>query len=563
MSEVSAITMLSIGLGIALGLGYLAYRIGLSPIVGYLCAGIVVGPFTPGFVTDSELSHQFAEIGVILMLFGIGLRFSLNELVAVWRVAVPGALIQSALSTAMLTFMLHFLGWDWGTGVVLGLAISVSSTVVMVRVLGDYHDLHTPIGHIAIGWTVVEDLLTVTILLLLPIIVASDGLSASQIIPALGIAGVKVIGLGLIMVVLGRWIIPWVLEHIERTQSREFFTLAVLVLALGIAVLSAQAFGMSMALGAFLAGLAVGRSEFASRAAGDALPMRDAFTALFFVSIGMLFDPKSLLTSPWLLTSVLAVVLIGKPLAAWLTVRLLGRPNRTAVPIAAVLAQVGEFSFILGIVARDLGVIGNDAWNALVAVAIISIAANPSIYRFGWFLATPAINPSPSAATDKRPVINPQHCILVGYGPVGRLIYGILVSRGIIVTVVELNLATVRHLKKEGIPAFYGDAQRSDTLEEVDLATASSLILSIDSDNTVDIVRHARAINSEVRILVRCSHLRNAAALRRAGADVIAAGEGEVAVALVEAVIDADITSAEAVAQQRLAIRNQLYGTIS
>ncbi len=369
--DLSVLMTFAGGLAGALALGYAAHRLRLSPIVGYLLAGVLVGPFTPGFVADRQTAEQFAEIGVILLLFGIGLRFHLRELMAVWRVAVPGALIQSAMSTAALAGLLRLLGWDWAAGIILGMAISVASTVVMAMVLGERHDLHAPIGHIAIGWTVVEDLLTVAILLVLPIACSTDGGGSGTAGAALGLASLKVAGLVATVVVLGRWVIPQALERIERTRSRELFTLAVLVLAVGIAVGSAKIFGVSMALGAFLAGLTVGRSEFAARAAADAVPMRDAFAVLFFVSIGMLFDPRSLVQAPLEIGAVLLVVIAIKPLAAMLTVRLLGKPMATAIPVGAAFAQVGEFSFILGTVARGLGLINDVGWNALVAASMI------------------------------------------------------------------------------------------------------------------------------------------------------------------------------------------------
>ncbi len=388
MDELSMLITFAGGLAGALVFGYLAHRLKLSPIVGYLLAGIAVGPFTPGFVANRAVAEQFAEIGVILLLFGIGLRFHLRELVAVWRVAVPGALIQSTLSTTVLALLLRLLGWNWISGIILGMAISVASTVVMALVLAERRDLHTQIGYIAIGWTVVEDLLTVAMLLLLPIIFAPGGGTNQSAGAVLGLAALKVVGLVAVVVLLGRWVIPWALERIEKTRSRELFTLAVLVLALGIAVGSATLFGVSMALGAFLAGLAVGRSEFAARAAGDAVPMRDAFAVLFFVSVGMLFNPSSLVQAPLPIVVVLAVVVIGKPLAALLTVRALGVPLATAIPVGAAFSQVGEFSFILGSVARNLGLINDTGWNALVAASIISIALNPSIYRWARRLSS-------------------------------------------------------------------------------------------------------------------------------------------------------------------------------
>jgi CPA2 family monovalent cation:H+ antiporter-2 len=558
MDELSVLITFAGGLAGALVFGFLAHRLKLSPIVGYLLAGIAVGPFTPGFVADRTVAAQFAEIGVILLLFGTGLRFHLRELVAVWRVAVPGALIQSTMSTVVLALLLRLLGWDWISGIILGMAISVASTVVMALVLAERRDLHAQIGYIAIGWTVVEDLLTVALLLLLPIIFAPGGDAHQSIGGTLGLAALKVAGLVVVVVVLGRWVIPWVLERIEKTRSRELFTLAVLVLAVGIAVGSAEVFGVSMALGAFLAGLAVGRSEFAARAAGDAVPMRDAFAVLFFVSVGMLFDPHSLVQVPLVIALVLAVVVLGKPLAALLTVRALGIPWATAIPVGAAFSQVGEFSFILGNVARGLGLVDDTGWNALVAASIVSIALNPSLYRWArrWSSAPARLA---EVAPGERPAIDPRRCILVGYGPVGRIVHRLLTDRGAAVTVVDLNLDTVRRLRAGGLAAVYGDVLRPGTLDEAGIATAGSLILSADIEDAAEIIRQARLLNPDLRVLARCAHLRDAPALRRAGAAVVAAGEAEVGVALAEAVTAGDQLDCIAMAQQREAIRRRLY----
>jgi len=556
MDELSVLLTFAGGLAAALILGYLAQRIRLSPIVGYLLAGIVVGPFTPGFTAHQAIAEQFAEIGVILLLFGIGLQFQLRELGTVWRTAVPGSLIQSALSTTMLALLLRGTGWNWSSGVVLGLAISVSSTVVMAFVLAERHDLHASIGHLAIGWTVMEDLLTVAYMLLLPIIFMQGGSSNGVGTPLLLIL-FKVLGLVASVIVLGRWAIPWALERIAVTRSRELFTLAVLVLALGIAVGSSKIFGVSMALGAFLAGLAVGRTEFAARAGGDAIPMRDAFAVLFFVSVGMLFDPQSLLKEPLLIAVVLAVVLIGKPLSALVTARILGRPFSTAIPVGAALSQVGEFSFILGTLARELNILSDSGWNALIAASILSIALNPSIYRFarGISLKKPLGAPQPSG---EAPVVDPGRCILVGYGPVGKTVHRLLKEQGAEITVIELNLDTVRGLRSAGCRALYGDVLRQGTLEEAGIAGAGSLILSADVEDAAEIVRRARALNAKLRILVRCAHLRDVAAIRRAGATVVAAGEAEVAVALAEAVME-DESCIGPMAARRRDIRRRLY----
>lgn len=560
MHDFSVLLTFAGGLAGALVFGFLALRLKLSPIVGYLLAGIAIGPFTPGFVANHEIAEQFAKIGVILMLFGIGLRFHLQEMIAVWRVAVPGALFQSAMSTVALALLLHLLGWSWTSGIILGMAISVASTVVMAMVLSERHDLHAQIGYIAIGWTVVEDILTVAMLLLLPILFGSDGGTDQSIGAVLGLAALKIVGLVAVVVLIGRWVIPWALERIEKTRSRELFTLAVLVLAVGIAVGSAMLFGVSMELGAFLAGLAVGRSEFAARAAGDAVPMRDAFAVLFFVSVGMLFAPQSLIQSPLVIGMVLAVVVIGKPLAALLTVRILGVPLTTAIPVGAAFSQVGEFSFILGAVARSLGLINDTGWNALVAASIISIALNPSIYRWARRFASKAAKHTPVAASP-RPAIDPNRCILVGYGPVGRIVHRLLVDRGAEITVIDLNLETVRRLRAKGFSALYADVLRPGTLDDAGIARAGSFILSADVEDAAEIIRQARLLNPNLRVLVRCAHLRDAPALRRAGATVVAAGEAEVGVALAEAVTAADGLDHGAVTEQREAIRRSLYDT--
>ena len=556
MHDLSTLVTLAGGLSGALLLGYAAHRMALSPIVGYLLAGVLVGPFTPGFVADREVAKQFAEIGVILLLFGMGLRFHLHELIAVWKVALPGALIQSTLSTAALAGLLRLAGWDWTSGVILGMAVSVASTVVMALVLADWRDLHAPIGYIAIGWTVVEDILTVAALLLLPIFFGggSGGGGAGA---ALALAGAKIAGLVATVVVLGRTAVPWALERIERTRSRELFTLAVLVLAMGIAVAAAGVFGVSMELGAFLAGLAVGRTDFAARAALDAVPMRDAFAVLFFVSVGMLFNPRSILEAPVPIAMVLLVVIVGKPLAAFLTVRALGTPAAVALPVAAAFSQVGEFSFILGTVARELGLVSDTGWDALVAASILSIALNPTVYGWAKRRATPAVDLA--AAAPVRMEVDPRRAILIGYGPVGRIVHRLLADRGADVTVVDLNLETVRGLRARGVKAVNGDVLRAGTLDEAGIATAASLVLSADVEEAPEIVRQALLLNPGLRVLARCAHVRDAPALRRAGASVVAAGEAEVGVALAEAVTAGDALEPAEASALRRALRTRLY----
>jgi len=560
MHDLSVLITFAVGLTGALLFGYIAVRLQLSPIIGYLLAGVAVGPFTPGVVVNHAVAEQFAEIGVILLLFGIGLRFHLQELIAVWRIALPGALIQSTISTLALAGTLHLLGWSWTSGVILGMAISVASTVVMALVLAEWRDLHARIGHIAIGWTVVEDILTVALLLLLPIIFGSESADKQKISVVLGIAALKIVGLLAIVAALGKWGIPWAMERITRTHSRELFTLTVLVLAVGIAVGSARFFGVSMALGAFLAGLAVSRSEFATRAANDALPMRDAFAVLFFVSVGMLFDPKSLFKIPHIIGLVLIVVVFAKPLAATLTVRLLGEPWLRAVPIGAAFSQVGEFSFILGNLALGLGLINDAGWNAMVAASIISIAANPYVYRFARAMVRPRNGKliEPMSAPGK---IQPKRCILVGFGPVGRIVHQLLLDSGGETIVVDLNLESVRELRSAGQSAIYGDVRQPGTLVEAGIETTETLVLSADIEDAADIIKQALQLNPTLRVLARCAHLREAAALRRAGAEFVTAGEAEIGVALTEAVISlADV--AEKGAPNRAEIHRQLYESV-
>lgn len=550
------------GLAAALVLGYAAIKLKLSPIIGYLVAGIAVGPFTPGFVADRHVAEQFSEIGVILLLFGIGLRFHLKELLAAWTIVLPGALLQSFISTIIMAGTLKLLGWSWLSGIILGMAISVASTVVMALVLADKRDLHSPIGHISFGWTVVEDILTVVMLLLLPILFSPDVNMTASPVSALGFAALKIICLLIIVVLLGKWIIPWLLDRIEKTRSRELFTLAVLVLAVGIAVSSSLIFGVSMALGAFLAGLAVGRSDFAARAAYDAMPMRDAFAVLFFVSVGMLFDPGSLFENPLVILAVLGVVIIVKPVVAALLILIFRKPLSTAIPAGAAFSQIGEFSFILGTVARQLNLIDETGWNALIATSIISIALNPFIYNMAKKFSTRKKKPILSLHKSNQQIKH-NSCILVGFGPVGKIVYNLLIDKGADVTIIDLNLDTIRELNESGKKALYGDIMRPGTLDEAKIASAGSLILSADIEDSAEIIRQARILNPKLKILARCSSLRNAAELKKSGADMVAAGEAEVGVAFAEALSVNEKTHSIEFSGTRDSIREQLYNSLT
>src|SRR5262245_7659331 len=442
MHSFELILTLTGGLVAALICGYLTQRLKMSPLVGYLFAGIIVGPFTPGFVADRHLAEQLAEIGVILLMFGVGLQLHVEDLLAVRKVAIPGAIVQSLVATAIGAWLAHLAGWGWSAGVVFGVGLSVASTVVLVRVLADNRQLHTPTGHIAIGWLVVEDLFTVLVLVLMPAIFGGAG--GYGIWGEIAIALLKVAALTVLTIVVGGRVIPWLLTGISRTQSRELFTLGVLATALGIAVASAEIFGVSMALGAFLAGLVVGRSDFSVRAASDALPMRDAFAVLFFVSVGMLLDPAALFATPVFLFATLAIILIGKPAAALAIVLLFKYPLKTALAVAVALAQIGEFSFIVATLANQLGVLTVAATNVLVGAAIVSITLNPLLFR--------AIGPVERWAARRRPVSPAEQvarhpsaahrAVVVGYGPVGRAVTRLLSENEIAPTLIEMNVDT-------------------------------------------------------------------------------------------------------------------------
>ena len=544
MHEVDLILTLTAGLTAALILGFITQQLRLSPIVGYLLAGIAVGPHTPGFEADASIAQQLAEVGVILLLFGVGLNFHIRELLAVRRVAIPGAIVASSVATLLGMSAAHLHGYDWAGGLVFGSAISVASTVVLIRVLSDNRDLHTRAGHIAVGWVVVEDLLTVAALVALPAILGGQQPGLQGVAMAVITAALKITALVAVIFLAGGRFIPWVLEHIAATRSRELFTLAVLVIALGIAVGSAKLFGVSMALGAFLAGTVVGRSDFGLRAASEALPMRDAFAVLFFVSVGMLFNPTTILTSPWLLAATLAIVLLAKPLTIWAAVMLLGHPRQDATSVAVSLAQIGEFSFILAGLGRQLGVLPETAINTLVAAAIVSITLNPLLYRLiepfeRWLVGSGRAKIEHDDADSLDPSAPSHRAIVVGYGPVGQTVTQLLLDNEIEPTVIELNLDTVRRLKAFDVRAIYGDAMRPEILVEAGIKGADNLILTSGTSHVdEEIVRRAKELNPEVTILARSQYVRELPKLHRAGAEDVFSAEGEVALAFTVRILE-------------------------
>jgi K+:H+ antiporter len=573
MHEIELILTLTCGLAAALAFGYVTHRLGLSPIVGYLLAGVAVGPHTPGFVADKHLAEQLAEIGVILLMFGIGLHFHFGDLLAVRRIAIPGAVVQSLVATGLGAVVAWGSGWGWTAGVVFGLALSVASTVVLTRVLSDANDLHTPTGHIAIGWLVVEDVFTVLVLVLLPPLLGKAG--SIGFAGALGLAVLKIGVLVAVAIPIGGRVIPWLLLKVADTRSRELFTLTVLVVALGIAVGSALAFGVSMALGAFLAGMVVGRSDFSVRAATDALPMRDAFAVLFFVSVGMLFDPRYVLDAPLVVLATLAVVMLGKPIAAAGIVLVLGYPVRVALAVAVALSQIGEFSFILAALGTSFGVLPHAATNALVAAAIVSISVNPLLYRLvgpaeRWATRQPRLwrwlnahvrRSAPTAARSDDDADRRRRAVVIGYGPVGRTLTRLLRENGVEPTVIELNLDTVRQLQAEGIAAVYGDANHAETLKRAGIAGVRTLFLSASGlTGAEEVVRLARELNPGITIIARSAYLRERATLKKAGADEVYAGEGEVALAMTESLLRQLGATPDQVDRGRDRVRADLFG---
>ena len=567
------ILTLTAGLGAALFFGYITQRIGLSPIVGYLLAGTLLGPNTPGLVVDASIAEQLAEVGVILLMFGVGLQFHIEELLAVRAIAVPGAIGMGVVATALGSLLGVSMGWSWASGIVFGLTLSVASTVVVIRVLSDHNVLHTTAGHITVGWLVVEDVFTVLALVLLPAIFS--GTQPQSVGMVIVTTAIKVFALIAFTAIVGARVIPRLLDRVAMTKSRELFTLTVLVIALGIAVGSARVFGVSMALGAFLAGMVVGRSDYSLRAASDALPMRDAFAVLFFVSVGLLLDIRSLVDTPWLFAGALAVVVIANPLVAFVVMWLTRQSFKTSMLVAVALAQIGEFSFILSRIGREVGLLSPEATNVVVAASIASIVANPMLYstiepivrwvsrrpRLCRVLERPAALDEGPAKAVRRAESRAHRAVLIGYGPTGRTVARMLKENGIEPTVIEINIETVRELREHGADAVYGDATRPETLVEAGIATADNLILtSAGMANSEEVIRAARDANPKVRVLARASYLRDLPGLRRAGADTVFTGEGEVALAFVEEMLERLGATAEQIDRERDRAHGELFG---
>jgi CPA2 family monovalent cation:H+ antiporter-2 len=506
MHDLSIIVTLAGGLAVALVFGWATQRLGLSTLVGYMLAGIVVGPYTPGFVADASLASQMSEIGVILLMFGVGMHFHPQELLRVWRIAVPGAVAQSAFAAAAGWGLALAAGWSHKAGLVFGMALAVASTVVLMRMLVEQGRLDGRDGHVAVGWLIVEDLFTVAALVVLPAIAAelASGVATAQ---ALGLALGKVALFALLVWALGTRVVAAAMERVARTRSAELFTLGVFVLALGIAVLAAEVFDVSVALGAFFGGLVVGQSRFGPQAASDIAPFRDVFSALFFVSVGMLFNPWFVLEEPLLFLGALAIVLVVKPLVAVAIVRLLRDPPRTALTVAVGLAQIGEFSFILAALGMQRGLLPQAGFDALVAVALASIAVNPLLFRglAAWEgrrrAAAPEETTTPAAAPRAAPTPGAP-VIVTGTTAVGKRLIVRCAREGLPLTVVTQDLDALEELRERGVGAVYGDAAQPEVLRAAGLADAKMLVVTNAAlMEKVRVCGAARAVSPRIAIV--------------------------------------------------------------
>ncbi|KQR13337.1 YbaL family putative K(+) efflux transporter [Xanthomonas nasturtii] len=548
--DTSLIDIIAVGLAVAFILGTLAQKMKLSPLVGYLLAGVCVGPFTPGFVADQTMANQLSELGVMLLMFGVGLHFSLEDLMEVKWIAVPGALAQIVVATLLGWALAWSMGWPLIHGLVFGLALSVASTVVLLRALEERRLLDTQRGRIAVGWLIVEDLVMVLALVLLPALAdalgtgtpaAHDGASSS-LLAALGLTLLKMVAFVAAMLVIGRRVIPWSLEKVAATGSRELFTLAVLGIALGVAFVSATLFGVSFALGAFFAGMLLKESELSHKAASDSLPLRDAFAVLFFVSVGMLFDPMILIAHPWQVLATFLTITVGKSLAAFVIVRAFGHPTGTALTISTSLAQIGEFSFILAGLGVQLAILPETGRDLILAGALLSIVANP--FLFSWLdrwqakqaqdapaKVEPELPPGPPLPAD-------GHAIVIGYGRVGSALAQLLRSRGVPVLVIDDNGDHVAKAHAAGIPGIRGSAAADRVLAEARPENAKIAILAIPQPlEAGEALAKLRAINPSLTLLARAHSDAEVKHLLEHGADGAVLAERELAYSLAEMVM--------------------------
>ena len=552
--ETSLVALLTGGLVVAFLLGTLAHRLRLSPLVGYLLAGVLVGPFTPGFVGDPAIASQLAEIGVILLMFGVGLHFSLDDLKAVRRVAFPWAMLPIGFGTTLGWGLAMTMGWSSWQGIVFGLALSVASTVVLLRALEEHRLIDTARGKTAIGWLIVEDLVMVLALVLLPVLAQSIGkgegaVDLSLLLESLALTFGKLILLAVLMLMVGRRVVPWLLRRVAGTGSRELFTLSVLAIALGVAYGSSELFGVSIALGAFFAGMLLNESELSHKAAADSLPMRDAFAVLFFVSVGMLFDPTILLKQPLLVLATFLIITVGKPISAFALVRALGRSKATALTIATSVAQIGEFSFILAGLAVALNLLPDAGRDLILAGALLSIIANPLLFALlaRWQVAQES---QPAPAVEEAEVPNGpdpptrDHTILIGYGRVGHQLASLLRSRGVALAVMDSDGELVRKAHADGIAAVRGNAAAIDRLAALSPATATHALLAIPhAFEAGEIIARLRAANPAMTILARAHSDTEMRHLLAQGADGVVLAERELAYSMAEMVMAAPAAS--------------------
>ncbi|MCP1621393.1 YbaL family putative K(+) efflux transporter [Pseudomonas nitroreducens] len=549
MHHTPLLTTLAVGFVLAFVLGALANRLRISPLVGYLLAGVLAGPFTPGYVADQALSTEIAELGVILLMFGVGLHFSLKDLLSVKAIAIPGAVVQIGVATLLGLGLAWMMGWNFGGGLVFGLALSVASTVVLLRALEQRQLIDTKRGRIAIGWLIVEDLAMVLTLVLLPALAGSlggtsDGGDGGLLMPILLTLG-KVAAFVAVMILGGRRFVPWVLERVAKTGSRELFTLAVLAIALGIAYGSAVIFGVSFALGAFFAGMILNESELSHEAAENSLPLRDAFAVLFFVSVGMLFNPAILIHEPLPVLATFLVIVFGKSVAAYVIVRMFGHPNSTALTIAASLAQIGEFSFILVGLGVTLNLLPEAGRDLVLAGAILSILVNPLL-----FIAIDRLQARQEQKAESDPgvvqveaqdlpppVLEENHAILIGHGRVGALVSERLRKDKVPVVVIEDKREKAAELREHGLCVVVGNAANPDVLNQANITSARWLLIAIPNGfEAGTIASHARAINPNLDIIARAHFDAEVDYLEQNGASLVIMGEREIARGMVERV---------------------------
>lgn len=507
--NVKIVMILAVGLALASIFGFFTQRASLSPILGYLIAGYLIGPYSPGFVADTHIAEQLAEIGVILMMFGVGLHLKWHDLVSVKNVALPGAFIQTALTTIAGAWVTYSYGWSLEAGIVIGLSIGVASTVIMIRILSDNNLVNTTQGHIAIGWLIVEDILTVIALLLLPALAASvqgDNVSFANVAWEISTALLKCILLVAVMFLGGFKVVSYIFKNVARTRSQELFTLTVLALIFSIATGSALIFGTSIALGAFIAGMVIGQTEVRHQASANALPLKDTFAVIFFLSVGMLFNPAEIISNLYLFIGIMIIILVLKPLIAYLVVIFLGKSAQTALIVAFALAQIGEFSFILSEEALKLKILPDDGFDIIVACALVSIALNPLLFKaclkFGKNLDK-RIQEKAHAAFDQQISLSTQ-AVIVGLGPIGQESAKHLELMGIVPVVVDTNVDAIVKQKNNKREAVYGDATVDHILKATNIEKASLLVITTpEIASTLQIIKASRGLNPKIRIIAR------------------------------------------------------------